>query len=341
MSDTHRLADGSFRNPWPDSDVPGWLGVPRVLVENVAGRLRTRHSRVALEKATPTVAYPRAHERAFTATWIGHSTVLLQIGGLNVLTDPVFCRRASPVQWMGPARMIEPALEVSTLPPIDVVLISHNHYDHLDKAAVRELAALNPDTTWVVPLGLGSLIRRWGANEVVELDWWQRVEVSGLEVTATPAQHFSGRGVRDRNRTLWCGYALAIAGWRGLFAGDTAYHDEFAEIGARCGPFDFVMLPIGAYEPRWFMRAVHMNPEEAVRVYQDLISAHAAAAPPLMLAVHWGTFRLTHEPVDEPPRRAAACWEATGARASHLWLPRCGETRRVREVYATPAPPRQ
>src|SRR6185369_15652651 len=110
MSDTYRLADGSFRNPWPDSDVPGWLGVPRVLVENVAGRLRTRHSRVALEKATPTVAYPRAHERAFTATWIGHSTVLLQIGGLNVLTDPVFCRRASPVQWMGPARMIEPAL---------------------------------------------------------------------------------------------------------------------------------------------------------------------------------------------------------------------------------------
>jgi N-acyl-phosphatidylethanolamine-hydrolysing phospholipase D len=329
MSVAHRLPDGSFRNPWPESEVPGWRAVPRVLVEHVAGRMRSRSSRVALEKAKPNIAYPRAEQRDFSATWIGHSTVFLQVGGLNVLTDPVFCKRASPIQWFGPRRMIDPALEASALPPIDVVLISHNHYDHLDKAAVRQLAAVNLTTTWVVPLGLGARIRQWGARDVVELDWWQRVEVRGLGITATPARHFSGRGFRDRNRTLWCGFALSIDDWRGFFAGDTAYHDEFAEVGRRCGPFDFVMLPIGAYDPRWFMSAVHMNPEEAVRVYQDLISAQADSPLPLILAIHWGTFRLTHEPVDEPPRRLAACWDTVGLSANRVWIPRCGETQPV------------
>jgi N-acyl-phosphatidylethanolamine-hydrolysing phospholipase D len=180
-----------------------------------------------------------------------------------------------------------------------------------------------------VPLRLGDTIRKWGARRTVELDWWQSAAVSGMVVTATPARHFSSRGFHDRNRTLWCGYALAMGGWRGLFVGDTAYHPDFGEIGSRCGPFDLVMVPIGAYEPRWFMKSVHVDPDEAVQVYQDLASAHAEAPLPLMLAVHWGTFRLTTEPVDEPPRRVMERWGAVDLSSARLWIARFGESRVV------------
>jgi N-acyl-phosphatidylethanolamine-hydrolysing phospholipase D len=329
MAAAHHLPDGSFRNPWPDSELPGWRDVIRVLKERLASATEDALGRGAFPVSTPAIAYPRAGQRDFTATWIGHSTVLLQIGGLNVLTDPVFCERASPVQWLGPRRVMDPALAIDALPPLDVVLISHNHYDHLDKAAVRHLAAVNPRATWVVPLGLGAFIRGCGVRDIVELDWWQSADVSGLVVTGTPARHFSGRWINDRNKTLWSGFALSIRGWRGFFAGDTAYHGEFSEIGARCGPFDFTMMPIGAYEPRWFMRVVHMDPEEAVRVYKDLVSAHVEAPQPLMLAIHWGTFRLTDEPMDEPPRRAAERWRAVGLDPERLWIARFGETRIV------------
>jgi N-acyl-phosphatidylethanolamine-hydrolysing phospholipase D len=332
MIAVHHRPDGKFRNPWPDSGLPKLRDVIRVIREHVAATAGHAGASVAIERSTPTIASPRADRPDFNATWIGHSTVLLQIGGLNVLTDPVFCQRASPVQWFGPRRVTDPALALSALPPLDVVLISHNHYDHLDKAAVRQLAALNSSTTWVVPLGLAACIRRWGVRDVIELDWWQRTEVSGLAITATPTRHFSGRGLHDRNRTLWCGFALSIGGWRGFFAGDTAYHGEYSDVGARCGPFDFVMVPIGAYEPRWFMRAVHVDPEEAVRIYQDVVSAQAGSALPLMLAIHWGTFRLTHEPMDEPPRRAAARWDKVGLDAERLWIARCGETRAVGQL---------
>jgi L-ascorbate metabolism protein UlaG (beta-lactamase superfamily) len=246
-----------------------------------------------------------------------------------VLTDPVFCERASPVQWLGPRRMSAPGLELAALPPLDLVLVSHNHYDHLDKAAVRRISAANPDATWIAPLRLATTLRRWGARRTIELDWWESAEVGGMQITATPARHFSSRGFHDRNRTLWCGYALSIGGWRGYFAGDTAYHHEFAEVGVRSGPFDFVMLPIGAYEPRWFMRAYHVDPDEAVQVYQDVTAAHPHARHPLMLAIHWGTFRLTTEPVDEPPRRAIERWGAVGLDPALLWIARVGESRSV------------
>jgi N-acyl-phosphatidylethanolamine-hydrolysing phospholipase D len=137
----------------------------------------------------------------------------------------------------------------------------------------------------------------------------------------------SARRLGDQNRTLWCGYAVELNGTRIFFAGDTAYHPEFGDVGERCGPFDFVMIPIGAYEPRWFMQRVHVNPDEAVRIYQDLITAHPDAAAPLMLGIHWGTFRLTNEPIDEPPRRAAALWRENGFDADRLWIARFGETR--------------
>jgi N-acyl-phosphatidylethanolamine-hydrolysing phospholipase D len=277
--------------------------------------------------APPEIVRPRAGRDELLATWIGHSTVLLQLGGLNLITDPVFSQRAFPVQWLGPRRLMDPALPLDDLPPLDLILISHSHYDHLDRPAVRQLARKHPSAGWIVPLGLGDYIRGWGAREIVELDWWQTARVRGVAVTATPARHFSARRMGDRNRTLWCGFALEAAERRVWFAGDTAYHPQFGEIGARHGPFDLTMIPIGAYDPRWFMERVHVDPEEAVRIYQDVVAAHPAASHPLMLGLHWGTFRLTDEPMDEPPRRAAARWRHAGL-PDRLWIARFGETRR-------------
>jgi len=258
--------------------------------------------------------------------------VLLQLGRINLLTDPVFSQRAFPVQSIGPRRVMDPGLPIEALPPLDVVLLSHNHYDHLDKPAVKRIARVHPETTWLVPLGVGGYIRRWGARDIVELDWWQRTEIKGLRVTATPARHFSGRGLRDRNRSLWCGFAVEREGKRALFVGDTAYHPEFGAIGSRCGPFDLLMIPIGAYDPRWFMRIVHVNPEEAVRIYEDLIGPHRNEPLPIMLGIHWGSFRLTDEPMEEPPQRTRERWRAVGLDEDRLWIARFGETRQLSRI---------
>jgi N-acyl-phosphatidylethanolamine-hydrolysing phospholipase D len=327
VSSTNRAPNGLFHNPWPDSEPHGWRDVLKWTGERRSQERAATPPRGAFPISTPAISYPRASDTAFAATWIGHSTALLQFGGINLLTDPVFSQRASPVQWMGPRRIMDAALPIDALPPLDVVVVSHNHYDHLDKPAVKRIARAHPGMTWVVPLGLGAYIRRWGAREVIELDWWQQVAIDALRVTATPARHFSARRLRDRNRSLWCGFAFEVAGKRAYFAGDTAYHPEFGEIGARFGPFDFVMIPIGAYDPRWFMRIVHVDPEEAVRIYEDLVAPHAGRPLPLMLGVHWGTFRLTDEPMDEPPRRTLARWRAIGLDEDRLWIARFGETR--------------
>ncbi|MDB4883608.1 MAG: fold metallo-hydrolase, partial [Gemmatimonadetes bacterium] len=241
-----RGADGVFHNPWPDSEPQPLRALLRWMRERRAHPRAKPPARGSFPTAVPAIAFPRASETDTTATWIGHSTVLLQLGGLNVITDPVFSRRASPLQWIGPRRVMDPALSIDSLPPIDVVLISHTHYDHLDKSSVKRIARTHPQARWVVPIGVGALIERWGARDVVELDWWQETAHQGLRITSTPARHFSARGLRDRNRSLWCGFALEANGTRAYFAGDTAYHSAFGEIGARCGPFDLVMIPIGA-----------------------------------------------------------------------------------------------
>jgi len=318
---------GPFRNPWPHSEPHGLRDVLRWARERRFRQPTPTPPKGAFPASPPAVVYPRAGATELRATWIGHSTVLLQIGELNLITDPVFSQRAFPVQWMGPRRVMDPGLALAALPPLDLVLLSHNHYDHLDRPAVKRLVRANPQATWVVPLGLGRYVRGWGARQIVELDWWQTADVHGGRITATPARHFSNRRLGDRNRSLWCGFALAVRGWRTWFAGDTAYHPQFGEIGSRCGPFDFVMIPIGAYEPRWFMERVHVDPEEAVRIYQDVAAAHAGERGPLMLAIHWGTFRLTDEPMDEPPRRMAARWQEVGFDEERLWIAAFGETR--------------
>jgi len=326
---THRAPDGSFRNPWPDSEPRSWLDVLKWTRERRKQPRAETPPRGSFPVATPEISYPRATETQVSATWIGHSTVLLQLGAMNVITDPVFSQRAFPVQWLGPRRVMDPGLSIDALPPLDIVLLSHNHYDHLDKPAVKRIARAHPRATWIVPLGLGAYIRRWGAREIVELDWWQETAINGLTVTATPARHFSARRLGDRNKSLWCGFVLDMKGTRSYFAGDTAYHPEFIEIGARCGPFEFVMIPIGAYDPRWFMHVVHISPEEAVQIYGHLVATHAGKPLPLMLAIHWGTFRLTDEPMDEPSRRTVARWRALGIDEQRLWIARFGETRAI------------
>ncbi|HEY5417496.1 MAG TPA: MBL fold metallo-hydrolase [Gemmatimonadaceae bacterium] len=325
----HHAADGTFRNPWPDSEPRGWRDVLRWRRQRRGQVLATDPPRGSFPTARPEISHPRAPATTYSATWIGHSTVLLQFGGLNILTDPMFSQRAFPVQWAGPRRIMDPALDIGALPPLDIILLSHTHYDHLDKAAVRRIARAHPNATWVVPLGVGAYIRGWGAREIGELDWWQQSTIGALRVTATPARHFSARRLGDRNKTLWCGFAFELAGRRVLFAGDTAYHDQFRQVGERCGPFDFVMIPIGAYDPRWFMHVVHVDPEEAVQIYQDLVAPHAERPLPLMLAIHWGTFRLTDEGMDEPPRRTTERWRAVGLADDRLWIARFGETRSV------------
>ena len=324
----HHAPGGGFRNPWPDSEPRGWADVMRWWRERGKQERAPNPAHGSFPSTSPAVVYPRAAAKDFAATWIGHSTVLLQMEGLNILTDPVFSQRASPVQWTGPRRVMDPGMPLDALPPLDIVLLSHNHYDHLDKPAVKHLARAHPGAFWIVPLGLGAYVRGWGAKEIIELDWWQQVFVRDLHVTATPARHFSARRLGDRMKTLWCGYAFATASRRAYFAGDTAYHPQFSDIGARCGPFDLVMMPIGAYDPRWFMHAMHLDPEEAVQAYVDLTSSGSNPPPP-MLAMHWGTFRLTDEPMDEPPRRAAIAWREKTLDESRLWIAKFGETRRI------------
>lgn len=274
---------------------------------------------------------PRANDDELSVTWVGHSTVLLQAGPVNILTDPMWSDRASPVQFAGPRRLIPPGVDFEKLPPIDVVLVSHNHYDHLDKTTVRRLVRAMPRIEWVVPLGISSLVANWGARHVRELDWWEETHVvtphGAVHVASAPAQHFSARGFGDRGRTLWCSWFVAAGPVRAFFAGDTAYHPEFPEIAGRYAPFDLLMLPVGAYEPRWFMRSVHMNPPEALEAYAELASMQED--PPSLLPIHWGTFRLTDEPMLEPPDWTRRLWQEKGYDPGKLWLLRHGETKRV------------
>jgi len=273
------------------------------------------------------IAAPRAARGYRSVTWVGHATVLLQLGPFNVLTDPIWSERASPLPWIGPRRLMPPALRFEQLPEIDLILLSHNHYDHLDAPTVRRIAQRFPAASWLCPMGLGSLLRSFGVRHLVERDWWESVETLSYTATCVPAQHFSARSMGDRGDTLWCGWTLETDGVRVYFAGDTALHPEFEQIGKRCGPFDLVMLPIGAYEPRWFMRSVHMNPEDAIQAYQALRAPAGGLQPPC-LPIHWGTFRLTDEAAEEPPRHFAQLWERAGLQPDRNWTFAHGETRR-------------
>lgn len=260
---------------------------------------------------------------SMAVTWIGHSTLLVQMDGVNFLTDPIWSDRCSPLAFAGPRRRTPPGMRLADLPHIDFVLISHNHYDHLDLPTVRKLAHRH-DPLFVVPLGVAAWFRRNRMHRVVELDWWQSTAASGLTVHATPAQHFSGRTPWDGNRTLWASFAVEGACGKFFFGGDTGYGPHFAEIGRRLGPFRLAAIPIGAYEPRWFMGPVHIDPEQAVQAHLDLASHQS-------LGIHFGTFKLTDEPMDEPPELLRHCLAARSLSLDRFWVPVLGETRAVPE----------
>jgi N-acyl-phosphatidylethanolamine-hydrolysing phospholipase D len=262
-------------------------------------------------------------------TWVGHSTFLIQIGDVNVLTDPVWGMRVPPIPFIAPRRKVRPPFALSQLPPIDIVLISHNHYDHLESATVRALARSRPSAQWFVPLGLAPFVRKRGVVSVMECDWFESARV-GTEITlhATPAQHDSSRTSFDRSRTLWCGWTISRGERRIYFAGDTGYFPGFHSIGAQLGPFDVAILPIGSFEPRAFMQYVHMNPEDSVQAFQDLYTRvdTPAGKVPVMIPMHWGTYKLTIEAMDQPARRLAAAWKESALPEEGLKILRHGET---------------
>jgi L-ascorbate metabolism protein UlaG (beta-lactamase superfamily) len=227
-------------------------------------------------------------------TFIGHATFLLRTARAVLLTDPVFTEYAGPFGRLGPRRVRPPAIPLEHLPEANVILISHNHYDHLQPTSLRALNRRGKPV-FVAPLGLGSYLRGLGLPRVIELDWWQSASAGDAHVTAVPAQHFSARTPFDRNRTLWCGFIVRSDETLMYFTGDSGYSPDFRAIGERYPGIDVALLPIGAYEPRWFMRPLHMNPAEAVRAHQDLGAR-------VSIAMHFGTFRLTDEGIDDPVR---------------------------------------
>lgn len=253
-------------------------------------------------------------------TFVNHATVLLQMDGVNVLTDPIWSERCSPVSFAGPRRFVAPGLRFEELPPIDVVVISHNHYDHMDLPTLRQLAEEHHPRI-LVPLGNERALRGGGVPGAEELDWWDSARVAnGIRVHAVPAQHFSGRGLFDRDRALWAGYVITGPAGAAYFAGDTGFGPHFAEIRERHGSPRLALLPIGAYRPEWFMSRVHMSPAEA-------LTAHRILGAETSVGIHFGTFRLADDGQDEPAKRIAALLAEEAEPSPTFWILRFGESR--------------
>ena len=324
----HHAPDGRFRIPWPleVADARSGGSFLRWQWERMTQKRAPNPPPGRLPVVQHQVASPRAPDGEIRVTWVGHATFLIQAAGLNLLTDPVWSRRASPTQIIGPARFQAPGIPFGELPPIDAVLLSHDHYDHLDQGTVERLRdRFGADLPWITPLAYRAWFGDVGARNVTELDWWEETEIVGVtgavRVACAPAQHWTRRALKEMNDRLWASFALTLPdGRRIYFGGDSGYFRGYAEIGERLGPFDVTLLPIGAYDPRWFMAPAHMNPEEAVRAHRELGGRGA------FVGMHWGTFRLTDEDPLEPPVRARAAWTAEGLPERDLHLLKHGET---------------
>jgi L-ascorbate metabolism protein UlaG (beta-lactamase superfamily) len=282
-----------FYNP----DAPQTRGFPDLLRWKLTSRPDPSPNFIPdVEQSIPP---PSVEGSRLRTTLVNHSTVLLQQRGAHILTDPIWSERASPLSWIGPRRKRKPGISWEHLPRIDTVLISHNHYDHLDLPTLRRLAARG-DSTFIVPLGVARLLRSENIGPAHELDWGEAFQLPGCTIHCVPALHFSARGIYDRNLTLWCGYMIENQERRIYFAGDTAFGYHFAQIREKFGSPHLALLPIGAYEPRWFMSPVHMGPDEAVRAHQ-ILGAETS------IAIHHGTFQLTDESIDTPKKQLLAC----------------------------------
>lgn len=264
---------------------------------------------------------PRVGEGTCRVTFIGHATLLVQLDGVNLVTDPHWSLRASPVSFAGPRRMRPPGLPFDDLPPIDVVLLSHDHYDHLDVPTLRRLVARDKPVI-VTGRGNAGYLHGKGILGGEDLDWWESTEAAGLEVTAVPAQHFSGRGLHDRDARLWVGLVVRGRSHAVYFAGDTGWGPHFEQIRAELGPMDLSLLPIGAYEPRWFMRSAHIDPNEAVKAHRLLESR-------VSVGMHFGSFALADDGMEQPVTDLAAALDEQGVSPDAFWVLEHGEGRDV------------
>jgi L-ascorbate metabolism protein UlaG (beta-lactamase superfamily) len=271
-------------------------------------------------EVAPQVLPPTPAGDGVTATWVGQSTFLIRSMSVTVLTDPVWSETAGPTSWLGARRVARPGIGFEALPKVDVVLLSHDHYDHCDIPTLRQLARRD-DPLIVAPLGYRTLLSGAGFSRVVELDWWQENECRpGLSVTLVPSRHWTRRTPFGTNRRLWGGYVLRMGGRSVYFVGDSGYQDGlFAEIGRRCGAPDLALIPIGAYEPRWFMASAHMNPAEAVRVHVEVGARRS-------IAMHWGTFQLTDEGLEEPVRTLDKALSEAGLGPADFAAPAIGSS---------------
>ncbi|XP_041113404.1 N-acyl-phosphatidylethanolamine-hydrolyzing phospholipase D-like isoform X2 [Polyodon spathula] len=322
---------GHFVNPWPTWHSPTLYNVLKWQFTE-KDHSKVPSSKEELDRELPVlepyfIQNPQLAGKTgagMRATWLGHATVLVEMDNLTFLTDPVFSQRASPLQFMGPKRFRGPPCSVAQLPKIDAVVISHTHYDHLDSGSVASLnERFGSELRWFVPLGLMDWMQKCGCENVIELDWWEENCVPGHdEVTFvfTPAQHWCKRTPTDDNRVLWGSWSVLGPGNRFFFAGDTGYCSAFEQIGKRFGPFDLAAIPIGAYEPRWFMKAQHVDPEEAVRIHID-VQAKCS------LGIHWGTFALAYEFYLDPPVKLKEAMERYGLNHDNFFVLKHGESK--------------
>ncbi|MBS1120238.1 MAG: uncharacterized protein H6Q90_2466 [Deltaproteobacteria bacterium] len=293
---------------------------PRDILRWRFGKRDPRHpEHGALDEIRPGVQAGGAEALAAgdaCAVWVGHATWAFRIGGKLVVTDPIWSRSISGAV----RRLVPPGIELPVMPPIDVVLVSHDHRDHMD---LPTLSRLPHEALYLTGAGNGERLRKLGHERVVELEWWQSHTIDQLTITFVPARHWSMRMPWNRNHSLWGGFVVRGPEGAAYHAGDTAWDDHFVEIGRRCGPLDWAMLPIGGYAPRWFMEPQHIGPDEAGRAFDALGARN-------LLAMHWGTFRLTDEAVGEPVTRMRAWWAEQGLADDRLWIPDVGEARLLR-----------
>jgi N-acyl-phosphatidylethanolamine-hydrolysing phospholipase D len=313
----HHTLDG-FKNPWPGFEDRGVGDLLKWGVwDRVTGKKPEKKDHYDFPVVDNDGVYLRNNESEFTVTWVGHSTLLIQLDGINILTDPIWSDRCSPVQFMGPKRVVLPGIKFEDLPPIDVVIISHNHYDHLDKNTIKMLGNI---PFYFVPLGVGGFLKDQGISRYIEMDWWDSVTFDQLKIVCTPAQHFSGRKGFDNNRTLWSSWVIIGQNRRIYFGGDSGFFPEYVTIGKQFGPFDLTCLPIGAYKPRWFMKPLHMSPGDAIQAYIDLKGDY-------FVPIHWGTFPLADEPLDDPPAELKRQIAEKELDSSKFLILKHGETR--------------
>jgi N-acyl-phosphatidylethanolamine-hydrolysing phospholipase D len=306
------MADGRFKNRVEPSERAKFGAGAGLWMRKTWGAFVPRSGGATL------VPYDNiAIARSPSLTWIGHATFLVRMDGVTFLTDPMFSKWAAPLAPFGSPRAVPPGVPLNELPAVDFVLLSHNHYDHADLPSVKRLAKRG--IRFVVPLGLGKWVRNAGGT-AVELDWWQSVEINGVTINCVPAQHFSGRSILDGNKSLWAGWVVSGPTRRFYHAGDSGYSADFKAIGKRFGAIDLATVPIGAYHPSELMHFVHTTPEEALRIAQDVGAQR-------VVAMHFGTFDLADEPLDEPPQRFRVEAKRLGLWPDRAWVLNIGETR--------------